>query len=140
MARVSAIRYRETIWSDIYPGNRHTVECFQPAVMAAETALALSPAQRKRTVWRLDGGAGSDEQLRWLLARDYHVVAKGISNRRAEALARQVRRWDVYQDAWLGEVAPPTAYGRPVRMFVKRRRKDDAFRYSSVLVSDMVEP
>lgn len=133
MARVSAIRYRETIWSDIYPGNRHTVECFQPAVLAAETALALSPAQRKRTVWRLDGGAGSDDQLRWLLARDYQVLAKGMSNRRAEALARQVRRWDVYQDAWLGEVAPPIDYGRPVRAFVKRRRKDDAFRYSSYI-------
>jgi hypothetical protein len=140
LARVSAIRYRETIWSDIYPGNRHTVECFQPAVMAAETALALSPAQRKRTVWRLDGGAGSDEQLRWLLARDYHVVAKGISNRRAEALARQVRRWDVYQDAWLGEVAPPTDYGRPVRVFVKRRRKDDAFRYSSYISTLALPP
>ena len=101
--------------------------------MAAETALALSPAQRKRTVWRLDGGAGSDEQLRWLLARDYQVLAKGMSNRRAAALARQVRRWDPYQDAWLGEVAPPTDYGRHVRVFVKRRRKDDAFCYSSYL-------
>jgi hypothetical protein len=130
LARVSATRYRETIWSDIYPGNRHTVECFQPAVLAAETALALLPAQRKRTVWRLDGGAGSDDQLRWLLARDYQVLAKGMSNRRAEALARQVRRWDVYQDAWLGEVASPTDYGRPVRAFVKRRCKDDAFHYS----------
>jgi hypothetical protein len=101
--------------------------------LAAETALALSPAQRKRTVWRLDGGAGSDEQLRWLLARDYQVLAKGMSNRRAEALARQVRRWDGYQDAWLGEVAPPTDYGRPVRTFVKRRLKDDAFCYSSYI-------
>jgi hypothetical protein len=131
LARVSAVRYRETIWPDLYPGNRHTVECFQPAVLAAETALALSATQRKRTVWRLDGGAGSDDQLRWLLARDYQVLAKGMSNRRAQALARQVRRWDVYQDAWLGEVAPPTDDGRPVRAFVKRRRKDDDFRYSS---------
>ena len=130
---MSAIHYHETIWSDIYPGNRHTVECLQPAVLATETALALSPAQRKRTVWRLDGGAGSDEHLRWLLACDYHVLAKGISNRRAVALARQVRRWDAYQDAWLGEVAPPTDYGRPVRVFVKRRRKNETFCYSSYL-------
>ena len=101
--------------------------------LGRQTALALSPAQRKRTVWRLDGGAGSDDQLRWLLARDYQVLAKGMSNRRAEALARQVRRWDVYQDAWLGEVAPPADYGRPVRAFVKRRRKDDAFHYSSYI-------
>ena len=81
-------------------------------------------------MWRLDGGSGSDEQLRWLLARDYQVLAKGMSNRRAEALARQVRRWDAYLDAWLGAVTPPTDYGRPVRTFVKRRRKDGVFYYS----------
>ena len=101
--------------------------------MATETALALSPAQRKRTVWRLDGGAGSDEPY----AGSWRVIItcwrKGISNRRAVALARQVRRWDAYQDAWLGEVAPPTDYGRPVRVFVKRRRKNETFCYSSYL-------
>ena len=95
-----------------------------------ETALELSPAQRKRTVWRMDGGAGSDEQLCWLLARDYQVVAKGLSNRRANALARQVPRWDAYGDVWLGEVAPPIDYGRPVRVFVKRRLKKAKFCYS----------
>jgi hypothetical protein len=123
----------------VYPGNRHTVQCLQPAVLATETALDLSPTQRKRTVWRLDGGAGSDEQISWLLQRGYQVVAKGMSNRRAEALARQVRRWDVYHDAWLGEVDPPVNYGRPVRVFVKRRRKDDQFCYS-YYVSTLILP
>lgn len=95
-----------------------------------ETALELSPAQRKRTVWRMDGGAGSDEQLCWLLAHGYQVVAKGLSNRRANALARQVSRWDTYGDVWLGEVAPPIDYGHPVRVFVKRRLKKAKFCYS----------
>ena len=106
------------------------MHCLQPAVLAAENALELAPAQRKRTVWRLDGGAGSDEHIRWLLDRDYHLVAKGMSNRRAGALAVQVRRWDSYGDVWLGEVAPPMDYGRPVRVFVKRRLKDGKFRHS----------
>lgn len=115
----------------MYPGNYHTVHCLQPAVEASETALELSFEQRKRTVWRMDGGAGSDEHLIWLLARGYHVMAKGMSNRRAEALARQVQRWDAYQEnAWLGEVDPPTDYGRPVRVFVKRRVKDGQFLHS----------
>ena len=78
----------------------------------------------------MDGGAGSDEQLRWLLARDYQIIAKGMSNRRANALAQQVRRWDAYGDIWLGEVAPPVDYGRPVRVFVKRRLKDGKHRHS----------
>lgn len=114
----------------MFPGNRLTVQCLQPAVLATETALELAPSQRKRTVWRLDGGAGSDDQLRWLLARDYQVIAKGMSNRRAEALARQVPRWDAYEDSWLGEVNPPADYGRPVRVFVKRRLKNGTFCHS----------
>jgi hypothetical protein len=102
----------------------------EPAVLAAETALELSAEQRKRTVWRLDGGAGSDEHIRWLLQRDYHIVAKGMSHSRAEALSRQVSRWDAYGGVWLGEVKPPVDYGRPVRVFVKRRLKDGAFVHS----------
>ena len=74
----------------------------------------------------------------WLLDRDYHVVAKGTSNRRAEALARQVHRWDAYRNVsrknagtvWLGEVAPPVDYGRPVQVFVKKRLKKDKYLHS----------
>jgi hypothetical protein len=99
-------------------------------MLAAEKALELAPQQRQRTVWRMDGGAGSDEQLSWLLARGYQTMAKGLSNRRAEALARQVRRWDVYDNGWLGEVPAPVDYGRPVRVFVKRRLKEGCFLHS----------
>ena len=135
LARVSAIKYRETIWSELYPGNQHTVHCLQPAVAATEIALELDLARRQRTVWRLDGGAGSDEHIRWLLGRGYHLVAKGMSNRRAVALADKVRRWDAYDDCWLGEVPPPVNYGRPVRVFVKRRLKADKFHHSYYVIS-----
>jgi hypothetical protein len=128
---VSAILERETIWSEVYPGNYHTLHCFKPAVEAAETALELSAEQRKRTVWRMDGGAGADDELRWLLSKDYQVMAKGYSNRRAEALAAQVGRWDPYpENAWLGEVKPQVDYGRPVHVFVKRRLKEGQFLHS----------
>jgi hypothetical protein len=130
LARVSAVKYRETIWSDLFAGNRHTIQCLQPAVLATESSLELAEAQRKRVVWRMDGGAGSDEQLRWLLSRQYQIVAKGISNRRAEALAQQVARWDAYGDVWLGRVPSPVDFGCPVQMFVKKRLKEDKFRHS----------
>ncbi len=40
-------------------------------------------------------------------------------------------RWDAYQEnAWLGEVDPPIDYGRPVRVFVKRRLKDGEYLHS----------
>ena len=124
------MQYRETVWSELYPGSQHTIACFQPAVLAAENALELAPKQRRRTVWRMDGGAGSDDQLRWLLKREYQVIAKGLSGFRANALARSVRRWDTYDDYQLAEVPPPADYGRPVRVFVKRRWKDEQWRHS----------
>jgi len=45
LARVSAIDSRETIWSDIHPGNRLPVQCLQPAVLPLEIALELTPGQ-----------------------------------------------------------------------------------------------
>lgn len=95
-----------------------------------ENALELTDKQRKRTVWRMDGGAGSDDQFRWLLKRGYHVMAKGLSSSRASALARSVRRWDSYRDFQLAEVPAPIDYGRPVRVFVKRRWKDEKWQHS----------
>lgn len=125
---MSAIKERETVWSDVFPGSRHTTHCLQPAVEATEIALELSPKLCQRIVWRIDGGGGSDDHLRWLLGRGYHVVAKGMNNRRAEALAKQVRRWDVRrEDVWLAEVPPPVDYGRPVRVFVTKRLKKGVY-------------
>lgn len=117
------VKYRETLWSDVFPGNYHTVQCLEPAILATENALELSAQQRERTVWRLDGGAGSEQQMRWLMERGYHLLAKGLNNRRAQALARQVERWDSYRDMWLGEVPSPAGYPRPVRIFVLRREE-----------------
>jgi hypothetical protein len=101
--------------------------------LAAENALELAEAQRRRTVWRMDGGAGSDAQFRWLLSRAYHVIAKGRSNSRANTLANAVRRWDTYDDCQLAEVPQPMDYGRSVRVFVKRRWKDEKWNHSYYL-------
>ncbi len=93
LARVSATYYRETLWSDLFEGSRPSDACLQPAVLVVETALDLAPSgsaeptsldlerarRRRRVVWRLDGGFGTDDKLRWLLARQYQVIAKGFS-------------------------------------------------------------
>jgi len=116
------VRYHETVWSGLYPGNRHSTHCLRPAVLAVENAFEFTPRERRRVAWRLDGGFGSDENLNWLLARDYQVLAKGCSNRRAEALARCVRRWDAAPgNCWLAWVPTPVPFVRPVKTLVKRR-------------------
>jgi hypothetical protein len=130
------VKYQETLWSELYEGKKHTVKCVQPAVAKVESSLELETKHRKRTVWRLDGGGGSDENLRYILGRGYQVVAKGKSNRRAKALARKVSRWDpMQQDTWVAEVAPPVNLGQPVRFFVRRRLKKGNFMYSYFVIS-----
>jgi len=90
-------------------------------VLAAESSLELALAQRRRTVWRLDAGSGTDEQFRWLLSRGYHVIGKGKSNFRANALAAQARRWDAYDDYQLAEVPPSIDY-RVAATFLRKYR------------------
>jgi hypothetical protein len=128
---VSAINYHETVWSGLFAGNRTTVTCLKPAVLGTETALDLALEQRKRTVYRLDGGAGSDETLQWLVGRGYHFIAKGFSGKRAYALAQQVSRWDAYDaTSWLGTVQSPVDFGRPVQMMVKKRLQKKEWKHS----------
>jgi len=81
----------------------------------------------------MDGGSGSDENLRWLLARQYQFIAKGFSNRRARAWAEQVKRWDTYGDAFVAEIPSPIDWGCPVRVFIKKRPKKNYFCYSYYL-------
>jgi hypothetical protein len=134
---VSSIKYSETIWSDVFPGNFHTVHCLEAAVLSSELALDLSPQQRQRTLWRLDGGSGSEKELHWLVERGYHIVAKGINHHRASSLAKKVTRWDTFGEDWLGEAPAPSDYARPVRIFVKRRRKEDGSYHYSYYVTTL---
>jgi len=57
------------------------------------------------------------------LARDYQILAKGFSGKRAKALAAQVQRWDPYDPhCLLGRVVIPTFdLGRPIDVLVKKR-------------------
>jgi hypothetical protein len=107
------------------------MQCLQQAVLAVESSFELAPEARKRTLYRLDGGSGTDENLRWLLARGYQVLGKGFSGKRAKALAAHVSRWDVYDDqSWLGWVEPTFDLGGPVQVVVKRRLHKDKFKHS----------
>ena len=127
LARVSAAQHQETIWSGLFPGNAHTVNCFPTALQSAQDSLELDSKQRQRTVWRFDGGGGSEANFRLLLAQGYHRHAKGLSSSRAAALAKQATRWDAYHDKWVAEVPPPFDLGRPVRVFVQRRLHQGQF-------------
>ncbi len=100
-------------------------------MLGVETSLELQTEHRKRTLYRLDGGSGSDEKLSWLLAREYQIIAKGFSGKRAFVLAQQVSRWDPYNhNSWLGTVASPVDFGRPVHMLVKKQLRQQKLKHS----------
>lgn len=105
--------------------------CLEPAVLGVESSLDLALERRQRTLYRLDGGSGSDEKLTWLIGRGYQIVAKGFSGKRAYALAQQVSRWDPYdENCWLGSISSPINFGRPVQMMVKKRLQKDKWKHS----------
>lgn len=129
--------YRESLISQLYPGNQHSTHCLQPAVTTFEERLRLAPTRRHKIVWRLDGGFGSDKNIGYLVDRGYHVLAKGASNRRAGKLATQVKRWRaVRADKFVGCVPTPVSFSRPVHTFVTRtevgRQSKLAYLYSTL--------
>lgn len=101
-----------------------------PNLASAEGSFDLGAARRRMVLWRLDGGFGTDPNLHWLINRNYHFHAKGFAGRRAANLAKKVQRWIPYGDVWLGSVASPVDYGRPVRVWVKRRLENGQYRHS----------
>ncbi len=93
LGRVLATMYREVVVDRLFAGNTQLRAALPPLVLAAEQALALDEARRRRTVLRIDAGAGGVADIKWVLERGYHVVAKDCSTARARRLAEAVTTW-----------------------------------------------
>jgi hypothetical protein len=118
LGRVLATHYEEVVVDRLFAGNVQLIKALQPLVEAAETTLKLDEAKRARTILRVDAGAGTLDDLNWLLARGYLVMAKEYSGQRVLRLAKTVTEWIQDPDwsersfGWVSE--PPTGYVRPV--------------------------
>jgi len=110
------------VLSLIYPGNFTSLEAMMPAVLAAEEFLYITPEQRHRIIWRIDGGFGSDTNLQWLIERDYHVVAKGFSWKCARAWASRVSNWTEVRPGrrWIAWAPDQLDLGRPTHIVAVR--------------------
>ena len=144
VGRVLATHYEEVVVDRLFAGNVQLIKALQPLVEAAETTLELDAAKRARTMIRVDAGAGTLDDLNWLLARSYKIMAKEYSGRRVLRLAKSVVEW--VQDpewsersfGWVSE--PATDYVRPVvRIAVRCRRQDGTFAYGVLICSLSVE-
>lgn len=112
---MTVVPYGESLGSLLYPGAQNGLNCLQPMVLMTERVLPLTPAQRRRTLWRLDGGFGTDAAINWLLPRDYQLLVKGYNNLRAQKVVRQVPE-SVWQEVgpakWAASVPNPVRYAR----------------------------
>jgi len=107
-------------------------------VEAAETTLQLDEAKRSRTIIRVDAGAGTIDDLNWLLARHYEIMAKDYAGKRVVRLADTVTEWaqdPVWSERSFGWVSEPSPeYIRPVRRIAVRcRRQDGTFAYGVLI-------
>jgi hypothetical protein len=129
LGRVLATRYHELVVEHLLPGTDQLPKALRPLVEAAEAVLGLDATRRRRTLIRVDAGGGSVDDLNWLLARDYGVLAKEYSGKRARKLAATVGEWiddprvARRQIGWVPGAA--AEYVRPVvRIAVRCRKKN----------------
>jgi len=88
--RVLATTYQGVVVDRLFAGNIQPRAALQPLVLAAEQTLSLDGPRRRRTIVRIDAGAGGVADIKWVLERGYHVVAKDCSTARARRLAESV--------------------------------------------------
>jgi hypothetical protein len=145
LGRVLATHYQEVVTDQLFAGNVQLIKALQPLVEAAETTLQLDVAKRRHTIIRVDAGAGTEDDLNWLLSRGYEIMAKEYSGRRITRLSKTVKEW-VQDPTWpersFGWVCEPaTGYVRPVqRIVVRCRRIDDTFAYGVLICSLEIKP
>jgi hypothetical protein len=127
LARVVAAHYEETVVEHLYAGNVQLHPALRPLVEAAEATLDLDVERRNRTILRIDAGAGSLDEMNWLLERGYQLHCKDCSSERAKAFAATVREWmtdAAKPDRQLGWVeCESTDFVRPVKRLALRWEK-----------------
>lgn len=139
---MSIPRYRETLLSLLYPGGQTSEAAFKPTVRRMEALLDLAPAQRARTLLRIDGGFGSDGNINWALARGYQVLAKAYSGKRAQAFARAVSTWTLVRTGecprWVAPAVKPHRYCRRTQQVVVRWQTEKAGLKHSLLITSQL--
>ena len=67
----------------LYNGKRQLDSSLPELLSEVEQVLDLDLPKRKRTILRVDGGGGDDDNINWVLERDYDLLIKVKNWRRA---------------------------------------------------------
>jgi hypothetical protein len=128
LGRVLASWYDEIVVDKLYNGKRQLDTSLGELVLAAEKALDFDETKRSRTILRVDGGGGKNDNINWMLNQNYHVMIKVKNWRRALKLAASVTTWHLdpkMPDREVGWAEKPYSYAKPTRQLVLRKRKQD---------------
>jgi hypothetical protein len=144
LVRVSTPNYDEIVFQKLYPGNTNSCEVLKQTLTEVERILGLDRAERRRTLVRLDGGFGTDENINWLIWRGYEFVAKGYGGTRAGKLAKSVPeegwRQGPTEGQQLGVPALAPRYPRKKTKTIVRRWFDGKGKvHKDYLVTTLVE-
>lgn len=93
LGRVIATHYQEIVVDRLFDGKTQLNTSLQSLVMEAEHTLELTEEKRQNTILRVDAGAGSLEDVNWMLKRGYQLHCKDYSAQRAQKLAQSVSEW-----------------------------------------------
>jgi hypothetical protein len=95
VGRVLASHYDEIVVERVFAGKVQLTRALQPLVKEAEKTLAVeqSPPKRCRILLRVDAGGGSQDDVNWMLQRNYLILTKDYSTQRARKLAETVNQW-----------------------------------------------
>jgi len=142
LGRVLATRYDEIIVERLFTGKTQLERSLQFLVTEAEDVLDLNRERRERTIVRVDGGGGRDEDVNWLLERGYGVLIKVKNWKRAAKLAESVDAWHrdpKTGDRSVGWVTKPHQYVCFTRQLAIRTRKSDGTWRYAVLVFSLTD-
>jgi hypothetical protein len=123
LARVQAPQYHETLFSRLYPGNQESSPTYKPIVDTLDLFLALTAAEKQRTVLRSDAGFGSDNNVNYALKAQWQVLTKNKGGRRPQAFAKRVAAEDwqpLRSDRWVAQAVAPPTYVHPTQCLVLR--------------------
>lgn len=140
LGRVYASLYDEIVCEQLYRGKTQLNRSLLELVGAAEAVLNLNPGFRKRTILRLDGGGGNDDDINWLLQRGYRLLVKVVHWKRVAKLAATVTEWQTDpQDSrrQAGWVQHPFVYDQPTRQLAVRCQDKQGKWHTTILVLNL---
>jgi hypothetical protein len=123
VGRVLASWYDEIVYEQLFAGTVQLEQSLVTLVTAAEDVLELTAERRAKTIIRADAGAGTDDDINWLLARGYCLLVKVRNWRRISKLVATVKTW--YPDPkvperQVGWVSAPFPYAQRTRQVAVR--------------------